>query len=501
MKRESFVSLKDKTIAGMKWSFIDRFTNQGIQFVIGLILARLLNPREWGLIGMLTFFIAISQSFVDSGFSSALIRKKDCADQDYSTVFIFNLAIGVLFYLFLFAAAGPISRFYGEPRLVPLLRVLGLVILIGSPSIIQNAILVRAIAFRLLARISILSSLISGAISIFLALRGFGVWSLAARLIAQSAAVTLLLWLWVGWRPRVSFNGASFRELFHFGNKLFLSNLINAGFQNIYYLVIGRYFSATDLGYYSRADQFKNLPSTSMASVIQRVSFPVLATIQDDTAQLKSAYKKLIQCTMFISFALMFVMAAVARSMIHALIGPRWLPAVPYLQLLCFAAMLYPLHSLNLNMLQVKGRSDLFLAVEIIKKLIAIIPIAIGIFLGIQAMIIGMIVTSVVAYIPNSFFSARLIGYSPREQIMDILPSFAIAGVSGAIAYAVGRLLALPSAFLLVLQLGVAISLIIIISATARLHAYLEVKGIIADNIKAWRRRDIRVKSHGNDPE
>jgi teichuronic acid exporter len=490
------MSLKQKTISGLKWSFIDNSVNQGIQFVFGLILARLLAPKEWGLIGMLTFFIAISQVFVDSGFSSGLIRKKDCSAIDYSTVFFFNLGTGLLFYFILFFLAGPISRFYKESQLILLLRVLGLVVLINATSIIQRTILTRNINFKLQARISIIASLLSGILSIILAYKGFGVWSLVLKFIAQNVTTSSLLWFWSKWTPKFTFSKSAFREIYSFGHKLLLSSLIDTTYQNVYYLVIGKFFSATELGYYSRADQFKNPPSSDMTAIVQRVSYPVLSTLQDDPARLKSGYKKLIKSTMFISFTLMIGMAAVARPMIVVLIGGKWLPAVPYLQLLCFAAMLFPLHALNLNMINVKGRSDLFLKLEIAKKIIAVPPIVIGVFLGIQAMIIGMILASIIAYFLNSYYSAKLIDYPPNEQIMYILPSFAIAGISGAIVYAAGRTLPLKPAWLFLAQLLIGATMIPLISSMVKLDAYLEIKRIIVENIHKMRNGEIHHETN-----
>ena len=336
------MSLKQKTISGLKWSFLDNTVNYGIQFIFGLILARLLDPKEWGLIGMLTFFIAISQSFIDSGFSQALIRKSNCTNSDYSTVFFFNLAVGVLFYFILFFSAGPISRFYKEPQLFLLLRVLGLVLLINAATIIQRTILTKNINFKLQTKISIIASLSSGAISIILAYKGFGVWSLAIKTIAQNLITSVLLWIWNRWMPIIIFSKASFREMYGFGYKLLLSGLISTIFRNVYYLIIGKFFSATELGYYSRSDQFTNIPSSNITSVIQRVSYPVLSSLQNDALKLKKGYQKLIKSTMFITFVLMIGMAAVAKPMIIVLIGNKWLPALPYLQLLCFTSMLYP---------------------------------------------------------------------------------------------------------------------------------------------------------------
>jgi len=387
-------SLKQKTLTGLTWSFIDSFANQSVQFVVGIILARILSPREFGLVGMLTIFIAVSQSLIDSGFSSALIRKKNCTDIDYSTVFYFNLLIGLFFYLILFALADSISSFFNEPQLKILLRVLGLGLLLGSFGIIQSTILTKNINFKLQAKVSLITSVSSGIVAIAMALNGFGVWSLVALTLSRIGFNSLFLWIYAKWKPLWVFSKQSFKELFSFGSKLLISGLLDTTFRNIYYLVIGKYFSAADLGFYTRANQFSAFPSQNINTIIERVSYPVLSEIQNDKIRLKNIYRKQIRSTMLLTFVLMMGLAAVAKPMILTLIGEKWLPSVIYLQMLCFVGMFYPLHALNLNMLKVQGRSDLFLRLEIIKKVLAIPTIIIGIIWGIKVMIAGIMFTT-----------------------------------------------------------------------------------------------------------
>lgn len=447
-------SIKEKTVSGLLWSFIDNFSRQGIVFVVGIILARLLSPREFGLIGMTTVFIAISQSFVDSGFSQALIRKKKCTQVDYSTVFYFNLTTALFFYAVLFFSSAVISNFFEEPQLKLIIRVLGLSLIVNAFTIIQRTRLTKRIDFKLQTKISVIAVVVSGTIAIVMAYKGYGVWSLVIKSLAGFALTSLLLWIWNGWIPSWVFSKKSFREMFSFGSRLLVSGLLDTAYRNIYLLVIGKYFSAADLGFYTRADQFNKLPSQNITSVIQRVSYPVLSSIQDDLPRLKAAYQKLIKSTMLISFVAMMGMAAIAEPMVLTLIGEQWLPSVVYLQLLCFVGMLYPLHAINLNMLQVQGRSDLFLRLEIIKKVMAIPVIIIGIFLGIQYMIIGMIINSVLAYFLNSYYSGRYLDYSSWEQIRDILPSFLLATSMGSIVFVLGMVLNTSNPVTLLIQVG-----------------------------------------------
>lgn len=477
------MNLKQKTVSGLLWSFIDNIASQGITFLVGLILARLLEPKEFGLIGMITVFIAISSSFINSGFGSALIRKQDCTEKDFSTVFYFNLAMGLLFFCILFFTAPAISHFFDEPQLKLIVRILGIVLIIDSLSIIQRTILIKRIDFKLQTKISTISSLFSGIIALTMAFKGFGVWSLVAKQIGQQLMNSLLLWIWNRWRPLLVFSIESFLQLFYFGYKLMISGIIDTLYRNIYYIIIGKYFSARELGFYSRADQFQSLPSSNLQSVIGRVSYPVLATLQEDIPKLKEAYKKLIKSTMLISFILMLGMAAVARPMVLSLIGLKWEPCIIYIQMLCFVGMFYPLHALNLNMLQVQGRSDLFLRLEIIKKILAIPIIIIGIMWGIKAMIIGMMVNTLVAFYLNSYWSGSFIGYPFGAQIKDIFPSLLLAITISIIVFLEGWFFSLTPLLLLFIQLITGAFLTISICEVIRLKDYLFIKSIITDSL------------------
>lgn len=478
------MSIKQKTISGLLWSFIDGFASQGVQLIVGIILARILSPREFGLIGMLTIFIAISQSFIDSGFSNALIRKNNCTQNDYSTIFYFNILISVIFYFLLFIFAETISLFFNEPQLKSLIQVLGIGLLFNSLVIVQRTILTKELNFKLQTRISIVSSLGSGIIAIILAYKGFGVWSLVALTISRFGFSAFFLWFWTTWKPVWIFSKNSFNELFSFGSKLLVSGLIDTIYRNIYNLIIGKYFSAIELGYYTQADQFQSLPSQNLNGVISKVSFPVLSSIQNDKIRLKAAYQKLIKSTMIFSFVLMIGLAAVAKPMVLTLIGEKWLPMVIYLQMLCFVGMFYPLHALNLNMLQVLGRSDLFLRLEVIKKLIAIPTIIIGVFFGIKIMIVGMLITNLIAFYLNSYWSGKFIGYSSFQQIKDILPSFCLASFVGIGVFFTGYFLNLPNYYILFIQILIGIVLTVGISEIFRLKDYLYIKEIIFEKFK-----------------
>ena len=482
------MTLKDLTVSGLMWSTIESVGLRGITFLFGIILARLLTPEEYGLIGMMTIFIAVSQTFVNSGFSQALIRKKNCTDSDYSTVFYFNIVVALFFYFVLFFFAPTISRFFSEPQLIELLRVLGIILVINAFSLIQTVTLTKRIDFKLLTKISMISSIASGVIAIMLAYKGFGVWSLVIRAITLGVFKSILLWVWNSWRPKYIFCMTSFKELFSFGSKLMISGLLDTFYKNFYYFIIGKYYSATELGYYSRAKQFSALPSQNLQQIIRRVTYPVLATMQHDPERLKRSFRTTIRSTAFLCFVIMLLMAAVAEPMVLSLIGEQWQPCVVYLRLLCFIGMLYPLHAMNLNMLLVQGRSGLILKIEILKKVLMIPVIYLGISIGIKPMLWGMLGTSLVCYYINSYWSGKFIGYSFWDQLKDILPSFSVSGFMAIIVYTIGTIMNTEPIITFGSQVIIGLTLIIVFSEFIKLHDYMYIKSLIVDKFSSMRK-------------
>ena len=470
-------SLKNKTVKGASWSFIDSIAGQGITFLVGLVLARLLTPEEYGLIGIITIFVAVFNSIVDSGFSNALIRKKDAKDIDYNTVFISNLVVSVILFGMLFLCAPAISRFFNQPQLIPLLRVMGSIVIINAFAIIQRTIFVKNVDFKTQTKVSLISSITSGVVGIGMAVSGCGVWSLVGQQISRQFLNTVFLWFYSQWYPKLQFSFQSFKELFSFGWKLLVSSLIDTVWREIYQVIIGKCYTPATLGQYTRAQQFASICSSNLTTVVQRVSYPVLSSVQDDKVRLKNGYKRIIKVTMLLTFTLMFSLAAVAKPMILALIGEQWLPCVPFLQIICLQMMLYPLHSLNLNMLQVQGRSDLFLRLEIIKKIIAIGPLLLGIFVDIHWMLGGSVLTGFIGYYLNAYYSGPFLNYSIKEQIKDILPSFGVA-VSMAIPVFAMSFIPMTSFALLPLQILVGAAITIAICEAMKLPEYIELKSI-----------------------
>jgi len=448
-------TLRHKTITGVIWTFFEQLFRVGIQTITTLILAWFLLPEDFGLMAMISIFFAIAQSLVDSGFSQALIRKKEVSQTDYSTAFYTNLALGLLTYTLLLVSAPFISSFYNEPRLVVLVRVVGLVVIINSFQLVQVADLTRKLNFKIQFRVTLPSAMFSGIVAIFMAAMGFGVWSLVAQMLISSFASTSLYWVINKWRPSKDFSVKSLNEMFGFGSKLLASGLIDTAFQNIYVIVIGKLFSATLVGYYFFAQRIQELVANQLSSAVQKVTYPALSTIQDDNIALKAFYRRIIQVVTYIVFPSMIALAVLAKPLFSLMLKEDWLPAVPYLQLLCIVGLLYPLHAINLNILKVKGRSDLFLYLEIVKKLMIVIIILISVKFGIFGILIGQIISSFLAYIPNSYFSIKLIDYSVAEQLHDFIPTLLLAITMGVFMYATGLVLPLGEfGYVLVVGLG-----------------------------------------------
>lgn len=479
------MSLKQKTLSGLTWSFIDTIAKQGFVFIIGIVLARLLSPKEFGLIGMTTIFITLSQTFIDSGFGQALVRKQNCTQEDYSTVFFYNLVIGFFMFVILFFLAHPISIFFNEPQLKLIIQVLSTGIIIKSITVIHLVILIKRIDFKTQTIISILASIGSGAFGIYLAYSGYGVWSLVVKTLSNFTLTSVLLWIFNKWSPSLVFSIKSFKELFSFGSKLLVSTLLKKGFENIYLLVIGKFFSATELGFYTRADQFKGLSSNNITVVIQRVSYPALASIQDNMVQLKLAYRRLLKSTILITGFLMVGLAVISQPIILVLIGSKWLPSVELLQLLCIVGFLYPILEINKNMLKVKGRSDIILRVEIFLKILAVPVILVGIHFGIKILILGMITLSLISVIINSHYAGRLIGYRTFEQIKDIYPGILITTFAGSIIFLLNIFLEFQPLISLVSLSTIYVVSFIFVSELFKSADYLYVKKILLEKISS----------------
>lgn len=415
-------SLKKKTVNGVIWSAIDRFSTQGIQFVFSILIARLLMPSDYGVIAMLGIFLAVSNTFVDSGFGAALVQKANRTETDFSTVFYFNIVVAIIFYALLWLASPYIASFYNIPMLKDVTRVVALTLISSALGGIQSAQLSIAINFKTRAIISLISALSTGCLGLYLAYSGYGAWALVFQMVFSSLLNTILLWCFVRWMPSLVFSWQSFRQLFSFGSKLLASALLDTIYNNVYTLVIGKVYSSSSLGLYSRASGLAQYPSSNITGVLQSVTFPVLCSIQNDEERLADAYKRFIRMSAFVVFPLMIGLASVAEPFIRVVLTDKWEGAIYLLQIVCFSMMWYPIHAINLNILQVKGRSDYFLKLEIIKKIQGVCILCITVPISIVAMCYGSIVSSLLSLVWNTYYTKRLIGYGFLSQIKDLLP-------------------------------------------------------------------------------
>ena len=480
-------SLKDKTVKGVAWSGIDNVAQMGVSFLVSIVLARLLSPDDYGLLGIIAIFTVVCTTLINAGFNSALIRKKDCTDDDYNTVFIVNLFLSLLFYAVIFACSPLIAQFFGREELIDLTRVTSLVMIVGALAIVQQTRLTKRIDFKTQTKITMVASVSSGVIGIVMALLGFGVWSLVAQQLSSQLLRTVLLWFYNKWIPKLQFSSKSFHELFGFGWKLMVSGLLDTVWKELYQVVVGKFYSPATLGQYTRSKQFSQIFSSNLTNVIQRVTYPVLSDIQDDRERMVSAYRRLIKTTMFIAAISMFFLGAISEPLLYCLIGPKWHEAATYLPLICLTGSTYPLHAINLNMLQVQGRSDLFLGLEVIKKIIALGPLFVGVFVGIIPMLLTNIITCIISYFLNSYYSGKLIGYSSWMQIRDFAPSF---GVATLIALSVYFLKYLPVSNWIILPIQILLGVFVFFLVSYKMEEYQDLKGILMPYLNKFRRNE-----------
>lgn len=472
------LKLKANAVHGIGWSFGGSAASYGITFIVGVVLARILSPEEYGLIGIITIFITIFNGIIDSGFSNALIRKQDATEDDNSTVFYTNLGISAVLFVALYVASPYIAIFFKNEDLIPLTRVMGICLILNAFSIIQVALLTKELDFKTQTKCGIVSSIISGVVGIIMAYAGYGVWALVWQQISRQLLNTLCLWLWRSWRPKLVLSTQSFKELFGFGWKLMVSGIINSFWGQIYQVVIGKCYTAATLGQYTKAREYVNLVSQNLTSVIQKVSYPTLSKIQDDKERLKHGYRIIIRMSALVVFVFCLGMGGCAKQLVLVLIGEQWLPCVPMMRIVCFSMALYPIHAINLNMLQVQGRSDLFLKLEIVKKIIGILPILAGIFFNIYWMLIaGFLTGGCIDVVLNSHYSGKMINYSTWDQVKDLLPSAGIALLVGIITLFIGFI---PINIYALLALQVLVGTIVTITICERLNLpeYIEIKKI-----------------------
>ena len=476
-------NLKRKAVNGFFWSMLESILSQGQGMIFGIFLARMLSPGEFGLIGMITIFISIAQVFVDSGLSQALVGKQHCTKLDYSTIFWVNIAIGLLAYVIIWLCAPFIAGFYDKPELIQLTHYSALAIIIGSVTLIQQTILIKEIDFKTITKISTLSTFVSGVASLGLAFYGFGVWSLVWRSLINQALRSFMMWRHNHWLPQIAFSKRIFKELFSFGSNILLISIVAVIYKSFYNFIIGKNYSNTVLGYYTNADQYSTMPSSTLTNITSKVSFPVLSEMQTDNARLKVSISKLIKTVMYVSFVIMFGLAAIAHPLFKVLFGEKWLPSVPIFQALCLAYAISPMHVINHNILKVKGRSDLFLKTEIIKYILFTPLLILGIIYGLKVLVAGIVFFYWMGFFINALYAKRLINYSIASQCKDFFPLIILLGIPAAIIFGIGLVLPVRAFPMLIIQSVVYTLVAGGISQLFKLAGFLEILEILRNKI------------------
>jgi teichuronic acid exporter len=427
------MSLKKQALSGLLWSSIQLFGTQGIGFFVSIILARLLLPSEFGLIAMLGIFMGVGAVLINGGLTQSLIRTQETDEEDFATVFYFNLVGSILIYIIIFLCAPLIASFYKQELLALIVRVYAITFIINAFGAIQLTRLSKMMDFKTQMKISLPSTILSGITGICLAYMGFGVWSLVWSGIVQSLAGTIQLWYWAQWKPLWVFNKEKFNHHFHYGVKLMFSSILDIIFTNAYTIIIGKFFAPAQVGYYNRADTLQMLPVGNISSIVTKVSYPLFSSIQNDAVRLKSVYKRIMQMVLFLVAPILIYMSVEAEPLFRLLFTEKWLPAVPYFQILCFNGILYPIHAYNLQILNVKGRSDLYLRLEIIKKILVVIVIAVSFQFGIYGLLYGSVFTSVLCFFINTHYSGKFLNYTTWQQTKDLIPTIVLSILMGGV--------------------------------------------------------------------
>lgn len=444
-------SLKSKITSNFLWRIAERFGAQGVTAVVSIVLARLIDPEVYGTIALVSVFTAILQVFVDSGFGSALIQKKDADDLDFSSVFWFNISFCAILYCLLFWAAPLISEFYGNEELTPLVRVIGLTIILSGVKNIQQSYVSKKLQFKKFFFATLCGTIGAAFVGIYMARRGLGVWALVAQSLFNNAVDTVILWITVDWHPRFIFSFERLKTLFAFGWKILLSSLIDTIYNNVRSLIIGKRYTSADLAFYNKGKTFPNSLVTNINTSIDSVLLPTMSAEQDDPNTVKSMTRRAIKTSTYLMMPLMMGIAVCAEPLVRLLLTEKWLPTVFFLRIFCFTFAFYPIHTANLNAIKALGRSDLFLKLEIIKKIVGIVAIAITMFISVEAMAISLLVTTILSQIINSWPNRKLLNYSYIDQVKDMMPQIIQSCIMGAIVYPI-VFLKLNDFFTLVLQ-------------------------------------------------
>ena len=484
-------NIKQKAAASMVWTGLQKYSTMGIQFISGIILARLLTPYDYGCIGMLTIFMVLAEAFIDGGFGSALIQKKLPTQEDYSTIFWWNLIMALFMYGILFISAPAIARFYDIPLLSDVLRVQGLVLFIYAFNIVQRNQLRKKLNFKVLSIVTITTSIIALSITIFMAYKGFGVWSLVVQNLISAAIPAIIFWFFIKWRPIFVFSLKSFKELFSFGFYMFLTNLINQFGNQIQGLLIGKVYNPSTMGYYSKAHGTERLASRSISNIMSQVTFPLFSQVQDDKSRLANIIRRLAMTISFLTFPILFILMLCAKPIFLLLYSDRWLPSVPYFQVLCIAGLASCMIAVNTHSVAAIGKSKVTFTWTIIKRAIGIGFVVGGLFLwGMKGLLLGAVLNTWFSYFVNVSLVSKYIGYKWYRQLMDILPVAIVSIIAVLVSYGCGYLLQLDTYLDGILKLVVFLLVYIGWIIIFKPESYTYFLTILPARVKFWEKKD-----------
>lgn len=464
-------NVKGRVLSSLLWKFLERGGTQGIQFVLQIVLARILLPSDYGIIALISIFITLANVFVQSGFNTALIQKKDVDECDFSSVFYLSIFVSIVLYIILFISSPFIERFYNTQGLSKVLRVLSLTLFTGVFNSIQNAVISRKMEFKKLFFSSIGSMIISGTVGILSAIAGFGVWALVFQQLSNQITIVLILWFTVKWRPKLIFSLNKVKDLFSYGWKILLSTLIDTLYMNLRSLIVGKVYSSEMLGFYNRGDQFPQILINNINGSIQSVMLPALSEEQTNKVRVKEMVRRSIVTSSFVIFPIMIGLAAISEPMVSVILTDKWLPCVPFIRIFCFSYALWPIHTANLQAINALGRSDIFLKLEIVKKVMGMIILIISMQFGVYAIAIGLLISGIISTFINAHPNLRLLNYSYLEQIKDVMPSFILAIIMGVVVYSI-TFLHMPLVIMMILQIIIGMIVYISLAKIFKLECF-----------------------------
>ena len=472
-----------KVVTNFIWKFLERIGAQGVSFIVSIILARLLDPSVYGTIALITVFTSILQVFVDSGFGTALVQKKDADDLDFSTVFYFNIVTCAILYMGMFFAAPFIAKFYEMPELTPVVRVLSLTLLVSGIRNVQQSYVSKNMIFKRFFYSTIGSSIFAAGVGIVFAYSGFGLWALVAQRLCNDICGTFILWFTVKWRPKKMFSFERLKGLFSFGWKLLASSLIDTVYKDIRQLIIGKMYTTEDLAFYNKGHQFPQILITNINTSINSVLLPSMASEQDNRERVKAMTRRAIKTSTYFIMPMMMGLAVCAEPFVRIVLTEKWLPCVLYLRVFCYTMAFYPIHTANLNAIKAMGRSDLFLKLEIIKKVVGMVALLISMWMGVEAMAYSLMITTMIAQVINAFPNKKLLNYSYLQQVKDMLPQIALSFFMGAVVYAVS-FLSLNDYLTILIQVPLGVIIYFGCSALFRMESFTYMLTMVKKYIK-----------------